>query len=168
MNILAFLAFIFAVSFAVDSASYGSDDDNLYGYNYNDNNNNNNNNNMNNQWNEQQPSIAITSQAMTFAALWTAILAGILGVFGTMVLGVVSPTGTYYACCAQNVHRSTPVGIGAFIGALFMFANLTMVSAVIFGEFHVSQDFIRITISIIYKDFSHSTYACTDSGLLQR
>ena len=135
VNVLTFLAFIFAISFAVDSASYGNDDDNAYGYN-----NNNNNNEDEDEY--EEPQIAITSQAMSFAALWTAILAGLLAVFGTIVLGVVSPTGTYYACCAQSVHRTTPIGIGAFIGALFMFSNLTLVSAVIFGEFHVSCYFL--------------------------
>jgi len=137
--VLTFVAFIFALSFAYDSASYGNDDDNLYGYGYGngENNNNNNNNNQNNEWVDDEPVIAITSQAMSFAALWTAIVASFLGVYGTVVLGVVSPNGTYYACCAQAVHRSTPVGIGAFIGSLFMFSNMTLVSAVIFGEFHV-------------------------------
>ena len=74
---------------------------------------------------------------MAFAALWTAVLAGILGTFGTTLLGMVMPNGKYYWCCAGNVHRTTPLVLGSFIGALLMFSNLTLVCSVLFGEFEV-------------------------------
>jgi hypothetical protein len=104
-------------------------------HNYNNNNNNNNNNNGDDETNVE---VAVTSRAMAFAALWTAVLACLMAVFGTVILGFQSPTGQYYTCCAGNVHRTTPLGLGSFIGALLMFANLTLVCSVLFGEFEVS------------------------------
>mmetsp|Transcript_25975 Transcript_25975/g.38383 ORF Transcript_25975/g.38383 Transcript_25975/m.38383 type:complete len:266 (+) Transcript_25975:120-917(+) len=88
------------------------------------------------------PEIAVTSRAMAFAALWTAVLACLMSVFGTVILGFQSPTGQYYTCCAGLVHRTTPLGLGSFIGALLMFANLTLVCSVLFGEFEI-RDNIR-------------------------
>lgn len=81
--------------------------------------------------------IAVTSRAMAFSALWTVVLACLMSVFGTVILGFQSPTGQYYTCCAGNVHRTTPLGLGSFIGALLMFSNLTLVCSVLFGEFQV-------------------------------
>ena len=96
-----------------------------------------------NDWNRQQQSqgsaIALSSRAMVFAAIWTAVLSGILVIYGTVILGVRMPTGKYYACCAGNVHRMTPLSLGAFGGSLLMFANLTLVCAILFGEFEVRQ-----------------------------
>jgi len=89
---------------------------------------------------DMDPEIAVTSRAMAFAALWTAVLACLMSIFGTVILGFQSPTGQYYTCCAGNVHRITPLGLGSFIGALLMFANLTLVCSVLFGEFEI-QDY---------------------------
>eukprot|EP00546_Thalassionema_frauenfeldii_P007133 CAMPEP_0178925898 /NCGR_PEP_ID=MMETSP0786-20121207/18192_1 /TAXON_ID=186022 /ORGANISM="Thalassionema frauenfeldii, Strain CCMP 1798" /LENGTH=224 /DNA_ID=CAMNT_0020600879 /DNA_START=233 /DNA_END=907 /DNA_ORIENTATION=+ len=91
---------------------------------------------------EIDPKIAVTSRAMAFAALWTAVLACLMSVFGTVILGFQSPTGQYYTCCAGNVHKTTPLGLGSFIGALLMFANLTLVCSVLFGEFEI-RDYAR-------------------------
>lgn len=77
---------------------------------------------------------------MVFAAIWTAVLSGILVIYGTVILGIRMPTGKYYACCAGNVHRMTPLSLGAFGGSLLMFANLTLVCAILFGEFEI-RDF---------------------------
>lgn len=82
----------------------------------------------------------MTSRAMVFAAIWTAVLSGILVIYGTVILGIRMPTGKYYACCAGNVHRMTPLSLGAFGGSLLMFANLTLVCAILFGEFEI-RDF---------------------------
>jgi hypothetical protein len=103
-------------------------------------NNNNNNYNYGDGAEDQEPEIAVTSRAMAFAALWTAVLASLLAVFGTVVLGWQSPTGQYYTCCAPQVHRTTPLALGSFIGALIMFANLTLVCSVLFGEFEVRRE----------------------------
>jgi hypothetical protein len=94
-------------------------------------------NNRNNE-EEVNPEVAVTSRAMAFAALWTAVLACLMSVFGTVILGFQSPTGQYYTCCSGNVHRTSPLGLGSFIGALLMFSNLTLVCSVLFGEFEVS------------------------------
>jgi len=87
---------------------------------------------------EMEAEMAVTSRAMAFAALWTAVLATLMSIFGTVILGWQSPTGQYYTCCSSQVHRTTPLALGSFIGALLMFANLTLVCSVLFGEFEVS------------------------------
>ncbi|KAL7460600.1 hypothetical protein ACHAXS_001043 [Conticribra weissflogii] len=83
--------------------------------------------------------ISVTSRAMVFAAIWTAVLSAILVIYGTVLLGVQMPTGKYYACCSGNVHRMTPLSLGAFGGSLVMFANLTLVCAILFGEFEIRE-----------------------------
>ena len=49
---------------------------------------------------ELNAEVAVTSRAMAFAALWTAVLASLMGLFGTVILGFQSPTGQYYTCCS--------------------------------------------------------------------
>jgi hypothetical protein len=121
LTIVAFMVALFVTISAKNASQYYDNDDNKQG--------------------AQQDEIvlAVTSRAMAFAALWTAVLACLMSVFGTVILGFQSPTGQYYTCCAGNVHRTTPLGLGSFIGALLMFANLTLVCSVLFGEFKVSQ-----------------------------
>jgi hypothetical protein len=102
----------------------------------------NNNSNYNNDGEQNRDDMldaemAVTSRAMAFSALWTAVLASLMAVFGTVVLGWQSPTGQYYACCNPSVHRTSPLALGSFIGALLMFANLTLVCSVLFGEFNI-------------------------------
>lgn len=89
--------------------------------------------------NNQYPQMAVTSRAMAFCALWTAVLATLLAIFGAVVLGVQFcwPTAQYYTCCNRQVHQTTPLALGSFIGAIIMFANLTLVCSVLFGEFEV-------------------------------
>ena len=89
--------------------------------------------------NDVDSEMAVTSRAMAFSALWTAVLATLMAIFGAVVLGWQSPTGVYYTCCSPQVHRTTPLALGSFIGALVMFANLTLVCSVLFGEFDVSD-----------------------------
>jgi hypothetical protein len=86
--------------------------------------------------------LAVTSRAMAFAAMWTAVLATLLAIFGAVVLGWQSPTGVYYTCCSPQVHRTSPLALGSFIGALLMFANMTLVCSILFGEFDVSGSFL--------------------------
>lgn len=132
VTVLSALAFLTALTYTLSARNlYNSDasDDNYY-------NNNNNNNNQDKDENSD-PEVAVTSRAMSFAAFWTAVLASLLTVFGCVVLGWQSPTGQYYTCCSSNVHRTTPLSLGSFIGALIMFANLTLVCSVLFGEFEV-------------------------------
>ena len=123
---LTAVAFLAALIFTLSTKQ---DDDEYYYYN--------NNNEMEEEREDLDPEIAVTSRAMAFAALWTTVLATLLAIFGTVVLGWQSPTGEYYTCCSPQVHRTTPIALGSFIGALLMFANLTLVCSVLFGEFEV-------------------------------
>jgi hypothetical protein len=95
---------------------------------------------------EKEISLTVSSRAITFAAIWTAVLACLMSIFGTVILGFQSPTGQYYSCCASNVLRTSPLGLGSFIGALLMFANLTLVCSVFFGEFEVSDDRVNNSV----------------------
>mmetsp|Transcript_11577 Transcript_11577/g.23872 ORF Transcript_11577/g.23872 Transcript_11577/m.23872 type:complete len:259 (+) Transcript_11577:92-868(+) len=99
-------------------------------------------NNYNNEGSEDgnDPEVAVTSRALAFSASWAGVLAALLSVFGTVILGWQSPTGLYYNCCSNSVHQTTPLGIGSFIGALLMFANLTLVCSVLFGEFQIRDN----------------------------
>ena len=116
---------------------------------YNDDANNNGNDEGNEEEEEISAQIAVTSRAMAFAALWTAVLASLMSIFGTVILGFQSPTGQYYTCCSGNVHRTTPLGMGAFVGALLMFANMTLVCSVLFGEFEVSSAFNMWSVLVV-------------------
>ena len=124
VTILTAFAFLTAFVFAISSKQQNSDD-----YNYR--------NEEGNSEDDNDPEIAVTSRALAFSALWTAVLSALMAVFGTVILGWQSPTGRYYTCCSSNVHRTTPLGLGSFIGALLMFANLTLICSVLFGEFEV-------------------------------
>lgn len=130
VNILAFLAFVIALIIAIIAK-------NTYSY-YDDNDDNNNEEGNEEEEEEFNAEVAVTSRALAFAALWTIVLASLMGLFGTVILGFQSPTGQYYTCCSSSVHRTTPLGLGSFIGSLIMFANLTLVCSVLFGEFEVS------------------------------
>jgi hypothetical protein len=130
VTILSAISFLTAFIYALSTND--EDGDNQY-YNYN------NNDGEGSQDGDGSPEVAVTSRALAFSCLWTGVLAALLSVFGTVILGWQSPTGLYYTCCSSSVHRTTPLGIGSFIGALLMFANLTLVCSVLFGEFQVSS-----------------------------
>jgi len=127
--VLTAVAFIVALIFTL-SAKKSRDDENYY---YNE---------AGEPEDEQmdEAALAVTSRAMAFAALWTAVLATLMAIFGAVILGWQSPTGVYYTCCSPQVHRTTPLALGSFIGGLLMFANLTLVCSVLFGEFDVSSE----------------------------
>lgn len=143
MTILTAISFLSAFIFALSTKNYDGDEDyNQYNSRYNNNNNDNDSGSQDEQQQENDsrydyPEVAVTSRALAFSALWTGVLAVLLSVFGTVILGWQSPTGLYYTCCSSSVHRTTPLGIGSFIGALLMFANLTLVCSVLFGEFEI-------------------------------
>ena len=137
VTILTAISFLTAFIFAL-STKNDENEDNRY-YNYNNNDENDGEGSQDEQGDGRyDPEVAVTSRALAFSALWTGVLAALLSVFGTVILGWQSPTGQYYTCCSSSVHRTTPLGIGSFIGALLMFANLTLVCSVLFGEFQVS------------------------------
>lgn len=132
VNLLTFVAFLTSLIVALSARNYQNQNYNNQNYYNND----------NNQQNDQEEDveISVTSRAMAFAALWTALLAILMGIYGTVVLGFVAPTGNYYWCCARSVHSTTPMVLGSFMGAMLMFANLTLVLSVLFGEFNI-RDF---------------------------
>jgi len=133
VGLLTTAGFVTAISFAIASQKYDPNYNNGNYYNNDDRPEEDRNHNNNG-------AITVTSRAMVFAAIWTAILSGILVIYGTVLLGVRMPfTGNYYSCCTGNVHRMTPLTLGSFAGSLLMFANLTMVCAILFGEFQVRQ-----------------------------
>jgi hypothetical protein len=127
---LTAIAFAVALIFTL-SAQSARDDSSQYYYNNDEEAQRNNQDNL-------QAEMAVTSRAMAFAALWTVVLSTLMAIFGAVILGWQSPTGVYYTCCAPAVHRTTPLALGSFIGALLMFANLTLVCSILFGEFDVS------------------------------
>ena len=125
VNFLAFISFLAAISFALSTNNYAKNQQYYNDYN------------GQNEKEEKEMETSVTSRAMAFTALWTMVLSTLIGIYGTVVLGFVSPTGKYYWCCMPNVHRTTHMVLGAFIGSLLMYANLTLVCSVLFGEFKV-------------------------------
>lgn len=90
------------------------------------------------QQQQQHQGMNYTSRAMIFAYLWTLVLSIIMALYGTVILGIASIfTGRYYWCCNHAVHKTTPFTIGGFIGSLLMYANLTLICSVLFGEFKI-------------------------------
>ena len=131
-SMLTAIAFLTAFVYVLTT----KDNDDYNGYYYNNNGDPEEENNM-------DPEIAVTSRALAFSALWTAVLSGLMSVFGTVILGFQSPfSGQYYLCCDRSVHRTTPLGLGSFIGSLLMLANLTLICSVLFGEFQVCGIFL--------------------------
>lgn len=125
VSVLTAVSFLTAIVYATTSNDYEN------GYYYDN----------NGDEKEEDPELAVTSRALAFSALWTAVLAAIMSVFGTVILGFQSPiSGQYYLCCDRSVHKTTPLGLGSFIGALMMLANLTLICSVLFGEFEVRRD----------------------------
>ena len=146
VTILTAFAFLTAFIFAISS----KEDESSNYYNYNNNNGAGEEAGNSQDQYEMDPEIAVTSRALAFSALWTAVLAALMAVFGTVILGWQSPTGQYYTCCSSNVHRTSPLGLGSFIGALLMFANLTLICSVLFGEFEVRFLFSRIGAEVCF------------------
>lgn len=68
------------------------------------------------------------STSMVFASIWTGVLSIFLGILGGIILGRI---------CTHRVNNTTKLGLGVFIGALVMFANMLLVSAALFGEFQI-------------------------------
>ena len=90
-----------------------------------------------NKW-EDNPTVSIASGAMLFSFIWTGMSTIALGTAGTMVLGILSPSGKHYTCFPAKVLQTSPMTIGAFVGSLVMFANLLFICAILFGQFNVS------------------------------
>jgi hypothetical protein len=128
VSMLTLISFLTAFIYIMSSKSSDSDDDDYF-----------NQGESGDEGYEEDPTIVVTSRALAFCAMWTAVLTALMSIFGTVVLGWQSPTGQYYTCCSGSVHRTTPLGLGSFIGALLMLSNLTLICSVLFGEFEVSM-----------------------------
>jgi hypothetical protein len=117
-------------------------------YEYNNNNNNDDNDGDNNsndndssdrQYQEYLLLATMGSKSLTFAAIYTMILAIGLCLYGsTAIVGFTSLRGVYIAPCFSSA-GSPKLKLGVFGGAIIFFANLLLVCAVIFGEVRVSR-----------------------------
>lgn len=127
VSMLTLICFLTAFIYIMSSKTTDSDDDDYFNQGA-----------SGDEGYEEDPTIVVTSRALAFCALWTAVLSALMSIFGTVVLGWQSPYGQYYTCCSSSVHRTTSLGLGSFIGALLMLSNLTLICSVLFGEFEVS------------------------------
>lgn len=140
--LLTMVSFSVAGFFTFKSNPYAETDD--YYNNYND---------EPQEENRNDPEVVVTSRAIIFCSLWTAVLAFLVAIYGTVILGIQTPT-LYYTCCSPHVHKTTGLSLGSLIGALLMFANLTLVCAVMFGEFNVRlYVFVERMYSFFVADF---------------
>jgi len=90
------------------------------------------------QYEEYVALASLQSGTMTFAAIYTAIVALGLSLYGTTaIVGFTSLRGDYIAPCFSS--GSSNLKLGMFGGAVVFFANLLLVCAVIFGEVRVSN-----------------------------
>ena len=111
VGLLTLTSFVIAIVFAYANKKYIDDYENEYYYNdywggSND--------QQRQQQQQQGSAISVTSRAMVFAAIWTAVLSGILVIYGTVILGIRMPiTGKYYACCVSR-SRLRPGGASFF------------------------------------------------------
>ncbi|CAB9499529.1 expressed unknown protein [Seminavis robusta] len=82
---------------------------------------------------------SISSNSMTFVALYTMAMAVALSLFGsTAIVGFTSLRGDYIAPCFSTT-GSSKLRLGIFGGAIVIFANLLLVCAVVFGEVRVED-----------------------------
>lgn len=126
LNLLAFLSFLFAFIVALSSANKIRNNNQQEKY-Y-----------ENGQEGEREDMGSYVSfRAIIFTAIWTMVLSILLGIYGTVILGFVAPTGKYFWCCRNSVYKATPMAIGSFVGSLLMYANLTLVCSVLFWNFKV-------------------------------
>lgn len=81
---------------------------------------------------------SLQSGTMTFAAIYTMVVALGLSLYGTTaIVGFTSLRGDYIAPCFSS--GSSNLKLGIFGGAVVFFANLLLVCAVIFGEVRVRE-----------------------------
>jgi hypothetical protein len=113
-----------------------------YQYNNNDddsNGDNKGNDSTDRQYQEYLLLATMGSKSLTFAAVYTMILAiGICFYGSTAIVGFTSLRGVYIAPCFSS-SGSPKLKLGVFGGAIIFFANLLLVCAVIFGEVRVSK-----------------------------
>ena len=90
------------------------------------------------QYEEYVALASLQSGTMTFASIYTILVALALSLYGTTaIVGFTSLRGDYIAPCFSS--GSSNLKLGIFGGAVVFFANLLLVCAVIFGEVRVSS-----------------------------
>jgi hypothetical protein len=81
---------------------------------------------------------SMQSGSLTFAAVYTVLLATALALFGsTAVVGFTSLRGVFIAPCFSTSPSSSALRLGIFGGVVIFFANLLLVGAVVLGEVRV-------------------------------
>ena len=107
---------------------------------------------------------SVSSNSMTFVALYTMAMAVALSLFGsTAIVGFMSLRGDYIAPCFSST-GSSKLRLGIFGGAIVVFANLLLVCAVVFGEVRVCQSgqralsFFTVTYSDVLLTFVLTVY----------
>jgi len=143
------LAFLSALAFIAKTNSQYSYYESLY-YDYYENNDNNDNKENNKNQNKNENSYyyylllsSTRSSNLKIAAIYTASLALIISLFGSMsVLGFMSPKGRIMRpCCGTSSSKKKNLRLGVLMGFLFMLSNLTLICAAIFGDLHVQDYF---------------------------
>lgn len=83
---------------------------------------------------------SMTSQSMTFAAVYTICIAiGLLSYGSTAIVGFTSLQGVYIQPCFSSSGSTSKLKLGIFGGAVVFFANLLLVCAVVLGEVRVED-----------------------------
>ncbi len=77
---------------------------------------------------------SVGSFSVIFAGLYTLLLSVALSCFGAMQVGYMLPNGKY----VEPTLDGNPKILGVFLGALVLFSNMLLVTAVVLGEFQVS------------------------------
>lgn len=78
---------------------------------------------------------SVGSFSVIFAGLYTLLLSVALSCFGAMQVGFMLPTGKY----VEPTVEGNPKFLGFFLGALVLFSNMLLVTAVVLGEFQVGN-----------------------------
>jgi hypothetical protein len=109
---------------------------------------------------------SISSNSMTFVALYTMAMAVALSLFGsTAIVGFTSLRGDYISPCFSTT-GSSKLRLGIFGGAIVIFANLLLVCAVVFGEVRVSTAWMPLLYIplLAYAYTSTMNFTCSPTG----
>jgi len=118
-------------------------DDAYYGYQDDGNGNNNNNNGGSGDRNEDFYYIyyllaSVKSIPLLICTMYSSVLVGLVTLYGSAyVVGFVGPTGRYVKPFLAKGGSNSALHLGIFVGMLFVFANLSLVCALIFSNIWV-------------------------------
>jgi hypothetical protein len=113
------------------------------------------------EWEHYLEVSQMTSNSMTFVAVYTMSMAVALSMYGsTAIVGFTSLRGVYIAPCFSYPGPSR-LKVGIFGGAIIFFANLLLVCAVVFGEVRVRLLFLMFigdSIARLQAGHSHRVF----------